>query len=410
MCFQVVKEIISLGLSLFEIAVFQALRRTCPTNLYGTAPFQEVSDKGLGISSSFVLRHWTPHIKTSKIADHSRVTPKPVDACGVPNASLRCYRLHPSLSHRKNPMAKFGRHFIGKHPLFTNRKTGDGKFGKGVWWEDNIFYLWWSFLRLHEGYKKTCSRKGAGTYSKLYADFGDVHATDFKTWWNGKAPDGGNRGAYLFAEPTSPEKVMALSDDEAKELIENGRDQSILLIAVPLKFRRREISTALSKIINDNHGRKRGQKRVRGSQARYNLDKDFDAHSIKIALECHKLRLENPKMTFSEMTKSLSKRGLTVGRQLNAREEAALARDKKALASLRYQNLKDKKLLKDGISLARSYEQGMLKSDDAQQLRTSIRALENAKLALTSAVSRKLRIARTILANVADGKFPVTKG
>ena len=115
-------------------------------------------------------------------------------------------------------------------------------------------------------------------------------------------------------------------------------------------------------------------------------------------------------MTFSEMTKSLSKRGLTVGRQLNAREEAALARDKKALASLRYRNLKDKKLLKDGISLARSYEQGMLKSDDAQQLRTSIRALENAKLALTSAVSRKLRIARTILANVADGKFPVTKG
>ena len=256
----------------------------------------------------------------------------------------------------------FGRHFVGKHPLFRKQETD-----KGIWWEKNIFYLWWSFLRLHEGYKKTCSRKGAGTYSKLYADFGDVHATDFKTWWTSKAPDGGSRGAYLFAEPYSPEKVMALTNEEALDLIGNDRDESILLVAIPLKFRRREITTALHKIISANHGRKRGQKRVKGSLAKYKLDKAFKADGLKHVLMVYEERRKNPKKPLFEIALDVG-----VGPKFSPSEQ--LEYEKHKLTHRR---------------LPKSYSSN--------------------KASLTSAASRMLRLAEIIIENVGSGKFPVTR-
>jgi len=197
---------------------------------------------------------------------------------------------------------KFGRHFIGKHPLFRATHTE-----AGVRWQDNIFYLWWEFLRRHEGYRKTCERGGKGAFSRLYADFGDVHASDFKAWWNE-----GGRGVRLFAEPKAPVSVSALTDEEALELIAQGRDGRTLLVAIPLYFRRREISQSLNRILTANHTRKRGDKRIKSSQALYPLAQSFDVAGLKTTLKCYDLKRDNPNMPLWQIAQIAGvSRGLT---------------------------------------------------------------------------------------------------
>src|ERR1700676_4105430 len=92
----------------------------------------------------------------------------------------------------------FRRHFLFKHPLFRKPHTA-----LGIEWRKSVYYLWWEFLRRHEGYRKTCEQGGNGQYARLYADFGDIHASDFKGWWRT-----GDRGASLFAEPPLPMDVV----------------------------------------------------------------------------------------------------------------------------------------------------------------------------------------------------------
>jgi hypothetical protein len=81
------------------------------------------------------------------------------------------------------------RHFAFGHPLFRQKKSE-----LGVPWEDSVYYIWWEFLRRHDGYKKTCDNGGEGEYAKLYADFGNVHEGTFTEWWTRD-----QRGARLFA-------------------------------------------------------------------------------------------------------------------------------------------------------------------------------------------------------------------
>ena len=50
-------------------------------------------------------------------------------------------------------------------------------------WQCSVYYYWWEYLRRHQGYKATCAAGGIGEFAQLYEDFGDVHSTDFWTWW-----------------------------------------------------------------------------------------------------------------------------------------------------------------------------------------------------------------------------------
>ena len=97
----------------------------------------------------------------------------------------------------------FPRHFAFAHPLFRQKQSTSG-----VRWDNSVYYLWWEFLRRHDGYKKTCENGGNGKYAELYADFGNVHEGTFKEWWT---KDG--RGARLFAEPPLPNSVAALTSE-----------------------------------------------------------------------------------------------------------------------------------------------------------------------------------------------------
>jgi len=96
--------------------------------------------------------------------------------------------------------SSFQHHFTFRHPLFRRQRSASGE-----WWQNSVYYLWWEFLRRHEGYRRTCENAGNGKYAKLYADFGNVHGVTFKEWWTKHA-----RGARLFSEPPLPTSVIAL--------------------------------------------------------------------------------------------------------------------------------------------------------------------------------------------------------
>lgn len=181
--------------------------------------------------------------------------------------------------------------FMAKAPVF-----GDARGRKGVAWNQSAYYFWWAFLRLHEGYAETCKKGGKGKYKGIYQDFGDIHASEFKEWWQLRNADGVTRGAVLFAEPHAPASVQALSKDEVLELYEKGIEDEVLLISIPLAYSRREISKRLGKVIREHHGRKRGQKRLSESKARYRLLSIPDTDSMEKTLKVCKLRRENPKM------------------------------------------------------------------------------------------------------------------
>ena len=238
---------------------------------------------------------------------------------------------------------EFARNFVGKHPLFRKSHSENG-----VRWQDNIYYLWWEYLRRHEGYKACCDRGGSGPYARLYADFGDVHSQDFKTWWRAN-------GVHLFAEPPAPVGVWALSDEEVLDLVQAGRDENTLIVAIPLDFKRRSITAGINKILKESQTRQRGEKRIKTSKARYPLAQAFDVMALKTTLECYDLKQANPSMPLWQIAQEV------------------------------------------GVSTRLT----------AEELRTNDAAAKDKKLSMTAGVSRKLKQAKRLIENVGRGKFPI---
>lgn len=151
----------------------------------------------------------------------------------------------------------FQRHFTFHHPLFKKTKTA-----KGNWWENSIYYLWWEFLRRHDGYKMTCESGGKGQHANLYADFGNVHDGTFKEWWSKD-----DRGARLFAEPSLPSSVVALTSEDIETLPKDWDPESLLIVAIPLSLRKQYIQQSLTKMLAKHHKRKQGQRTFKESRA-----------------------------------------------------------------------------------------------------------------------------------------------
>jgi hypothetical protein len=178
----------------------------------------------------------------------------------------------------------FRRNFAARHPLFRLKMSDTG-----VEFKHSAYYLWWQFLRRHEGYRRTCEKGGKGAYAKLYKDFGDVHATEFKAWWTDNS-----RGMRLFSEPPAPIGVVALSDQDMLDLVDQGRDSQTLIVAIPLDYQRRIITKEFNKLLTKHFTRKQGDKRVHQSRARYPLAKVPDVAALLITLECYDYRKKHP--------------------------------------------------------------------------------------------------------------------
>jgi hypothetical protein len=168
-------------------------------------------------------------------------------------------------------MTSFQRHFAFRHPLFRARKST-----AGVWWENSVYYLWWEFLRRHDGYKRTCENGGKGKYATLYADFGDVHSVNFREWWTKD-----DRGARLFAEPDLPNSVMSLSPNDVEGLLEAWKAGALMVIAIPLALRKRFISQKIAKLLKQHHHRRRGQRTFKESRALYRIACQHDIGSLQ---------------------------------------------------------------------------------------------------------------------------------
>ncbi len=204
----------------------------------------------------------------------------------------------------------FQRHFAFRHPLFRQEQSTSG-----VRWNNSVYYLWWEFLRRHDGYKRTCENGGKGEYEKLCADFGNVHEGTFREWWTND-----DRGARLFAEPPMPSSVRALTQEEIEALPEAWDSRALLIVAIPLSLRKRFIQQKLGKLLARHHKRKRGQRTFKESRALYPIAAQFNIQSLKRMLELYDCRQANLKMPLWEigqrfrLGKALTKDELKGGR------------------------------------------------------------------------------------------------
>jgi hypothetical protein len=243
----------------------------------------------------------------------------------------------------KAPAVRFPRHFIHKHPLFRRAGTPDG-----VHWKDSVYYLWWEFLRRHEGYEKACRDGGKGEYAALYADFGDVHSVDFKSWWSE-----GDRGAKLFAEPPIPITVTAISPEEAAALPADLDSSTILLVAIPLRLPKRFIESRLGAILKAAHTRKRGQRLHVESAAKYPITKQFALHSLKTILAVYDIRRSEPDLALWEIAQRL-RIGTTLSEsELKAKVVGPHTAKKRDMTSTVSRMLKKAKAIIDGAGKGR---------------------------------------------------------
>ena len=107
--------------------------------------------------------------------------------------------------------------------LISKRKLPNPPFRGAETWQCSVYYFWWEYLRRHDGYARACKAGGKGKFAKLYADFGDVTASDdFMGWWNDHR--------QLFWEP--PARKI-----EEKSLLNTQVDADMLYLAIPLEAR-----------------------------------------------------------------------------------------------------------------------------------------------------------------------------
>jgi hypothetical protein len=202
------------------------------------------------------------------------------------------------------------RHFAFQHPIFGPRKATSDK------WKNSVYYLWWEFLRRHDGYKKTCENGGTGKYEKLYADFGSVHDVTFKEWWTKE-----NRGARLFAELSLPSSLL-ISPEEINKLAPDWEVGDVLFFVIPLKLPKRFLQTRFEKALSKHHTRGRGQRTFRQSRARYPINAQFNMHSLTKALKAYDLHMESPDLTLWQIAQELR-----LGTTLREEELAADVKD-----------------------------------------------------------------------------------
>jgi hypothetical protein len=236
----------------------------------------------------------------------------------------------------------FPRHFAFAHPLFRLERSASGER-----WDSSVYYLWWEFLRRHEGYKKTCENGGDGKYAELYADFGNVHEGTFKEWWTK-----GGRGARLFAEPPLPNSVAALTSKEIDALPEDWDSGSLLMVAIPLNLPKRFIQQRLRKLLARHHKRKRGQRTFKESRALYPIAGQFNVHSLKKMLELYDLEQSQPDMRQWQIGQRLQLGGTLTKDELNGergRQNPVAVAKKNALAVAANKKLKHARSIIEGV-------------------------------------------------------------
>jgi hypothetical protein len=179
------------------------------------------------------------------------------------------------------------RHFPYRHPTFGTDKNPKSP----VAWRQSVYYWWWEYLRRNDGYKRTCQQGGRGRYAKLYGDFGDVHATDFKTWWKG-------HGGDLFSEPLK-EKQFALVEGHIDP--DDFANPNLLFLQVPLNLPIRTLTQKFAAMIRNHHLGRRGIRYARDSLAKFPVSGQPNVNSLMATLKVYDCRVAHPEMKLWEV-------------------------------------------------------------------------------------------------------------
>lgn len=225
----------------------------------------------------------------------------------------------------------------------------------------------WEFLRLSKDYWMVCqTSSGANArtkderLAKVYRDFGNIYDCDFKDWWK-------RRGASIFWEETESPRVVEIAEDYASRA--KDREEKIL-IEVPIVLTKLTAMRQIGKILK-RHESERPRNVLELSSSRYPINPvRFQLNTLQRMHEVWCLHRE-------------------------------LIRKPKALDQK--QNAQDTKndLFRIGKLLGLSQEY-VRPSEDEYEMHDRQRKMR-------VIVSRYLRRANQLIANVEHGRFPVFK-
>ena len=177
--------------------------------------------------------------------------------------------------------------FPARHLRGGSVKFGRSKIEKASKpYEQSAYYLWWKFLQLSQKYKECCENEGKGELSEMYKDFGDIYATDFKTWWKT-----GNRGINLFGEELM-DKIRVVKNAEGLNL-----NEGILTINIPIDLPKTFIINELNKIL-DKAGKKSAKLQIpdikKVSTAKYMIEGKSTQQSLERSFAIYTNKQKNP--------------------------------------------------------------------------------------------------------------------
>jgi hypothetical protein len=167
------------------------------------------------------------------------------------------------------------RKFAYKHPTFGRSKA----VKSGHPYKNSAYYLWWEFLKRNNDYKNCCLKNGKGKLSSLYADFGNIFDTDFKTWWQQD-----NKGTYLFAEEV-PLECKLISE------ISDHSNNDVLFLQIPLALPKRFLTQKFSKILKIHHKGRAGIRTNLQSTAKYPIKGHIDISALQKCLEVYDMKI-----------------------------------------------------------------------------------------------------------------------
>ena len=177
--------------------------------------------------------------------------------------------------------------FPARHLRGGSVKFGRSKIEKASKpYEQSAYYLWWKFLQLSQKYKECCENEGKGELSEMYKDFGDIYATDFKTWWQT-----GNKGINLFGEELM-DKIRVVKNAEGLNL-----NEGILTINIPIDLPKTFIINELNKIL-DKAGKKSAKLQIpdikKVSTAKYMIEGKSTQQSLERSFSIYTNKQKNP--------------------------------------------------------------------------------------------------------------------
>jgi hypothetical protein len=186
------------------------------------------------------------------------------------------------------------RHFPYKHPTFGTIKHPKPKSA----WECSVYYWWWAYLRQNEHYLECCASGGKGQLAELFAKFGDVRGSNFRSWW--KEPvEGIERGVYLFAEPAT-NSIRVLEEGERVP----PRAQALTL-TLPLNLPKKLLEQRFSEFLNTHHKGKRGVQLARSSNAICKVKGQPNIPALALGMKIYEIKKSFPYMPLWEIGNNL---------------------------------------------------------------------------------------------------------